>query len=143
MPLKLAIGVREAVTRHRLGALEGNGVYLAPSNASFRGMCLVVCQREGGVLEIRGGWVSKPPPPLPWGCSFNGDALSAVQLFGRVAVVETHTLWYFGHHCCLVEQVLMHWGYGIFGCSPYFTHFYLFAHIFYPFPPHLLFFSVD
>ena len=26
----------------------------------------------------------------------------AVQLFGRLAEVETHTLWYFGHHCCLV-----------------------------------------
>ena len=26
----------------------------------------------------------------------------AVQLFGLLAVVETHTLWYFGHHCCLV-----------------------------------------
>ena len=37
----------------------------------------------------------------------------------------------------------MHWGYGIFGCSPCFTHFCLFAHVFYPFPPHLLFFSVD
>ena len=37
----------------------------------------------------------------------------------------------------------MHWGCGIFGCSPYFTHFYFFAHIFFPFPPHLLFFSVD
>ena len=37
----------------------------------------------------------------------------------------------------------MHWGSGIFGCSPCFTHFYLFAHIFPPFPPHLLFFSVD
>ena len=24
----------------------------------------------------------------------------------------------------------MHWGSGIFGCSPYFTHFYFFAHIF-------------
>ena len=42
-----------------------------------------------------------------------GGALSAVrvqctrsartvQLFGCLAVVETHTLWYFGHHCCLV-----------------------------------------
>ena len=31
-----------------------------------------------------------------------GGALSAVQLFGLLAVVETHTLWYFGHHCCLV-----------------------------------------
>ena len=36
----------------------------------------------------------------------------------------------------------MQWGYGIFGCSP-FTHFYLFAHVFYLFPPHVLFFSVD
>ena len=26
----------------------------------------------------------------------------AVQLFGRLAVVETYNLWYFGHHCCLV-----------------------------------------
>ena len=26
----------------------------------------------------------------------------AVQLFGRLAVVEAHTLWYFGHPCCLV-----------------------------------------
>ena len=25
----------------------------------------------------------------------------AVQLFGRLAVVGTHTLWYFGRHCCL------------------------------------------
>ena len=36
----------------------------------------------------------------------------------------------------------MHWGYGIFGCLSCFTHLYLFAHIFYHFPPHLLFFSV-
>ena len=26
----------------------------------------------------------------------------AVQLFGRLAVVESHTLWYFGHHSCLL-----------------------------------------
>ena len=26
----------------------------------------------------------------------------AVQLFGRLATVETHTLWYFGHHCSLI-----------------------------------------
>ena len=26
----------------------------------------------------------------------------AVQLFGRLVVVETHTLWHFGHHCCLI-----------------------------------------
>ena len=29
-------------------------------------------------------------------------SVRAVQLFGRLAIVETHTLWYFGHHCCLV-----------------------------------------
>ena len=34
----------------------------------------------------------------------------------------------------------MHWGSGIFGLSPCFTHFYYFAHIFCPFPPYLLFF---
>ena len=33
----------------------------------------------------------------------------------------------------------MHWGSGIFGC---FSHFYFFAHIFGPFPPHLLFFRL-
>jgi len=33
MPLKLALGVRETVTGHRLGALEGG--YLPPSNASL------------------------------------------------------------------------------------------------------------
>ena len=33
----------------------------------------------------------------------------------------------------------MHWRFGIFGCSPCFTHFYFFAHIFCAFPPHLLF----
>ena len=26
----------------------------------------------------------------------------------------------------------MHWGFGIFGCSPCFTHFYFFAHLFFP-----------
>ena len=29
-------------------------------------------------------------------------SVRTVQLFGCLAVVETHTLWYFGHHCCLV-----------------------------------------
>ena len=29
-------------------------------------------------------------------------SLRAVQLFGHLAVVQTHTLWYFGHQCCLV-----------------------------------------
>ena len=53
----------------------------------------------------------------------------AVQLFGRLAVVETHTLWYFGHHCCLVVgfdafRICHFWMFTLF------THFYFFAHIF-------------
>ena len=32
----------------------------------------------------------------------NARAVRVVQLFGRLAVVETHTLWYYGDHCCLV-----------------------------------------
>ena len=58
-----------------------------------------------------------------------------VQLFGRLATVETHTLWYFGHHCCLVVgfDALGIWHFWIF---TRFTHFYLFAHIFCSFPPH-------
>ena len=63
-------------------------------------------------------WIVPPPPPQsctpPLGDRhFHGGAFSAVrvqctrgaravQLFGRLAIVETHTLWYFGHHCCLV-----------------------------------------
>ena len=36
--------------------------------------------------------------PSGWGLS----AVRAVQRFGRLAAVETHTLWYLGHHCWLV-----------------------------------------
>ena len=41
---------------------------------------------------------------LPMGAPQAQCACSArtVQLFGRLAVVEAHTLWYFGHHFCLV-----------------------------------------
>ena len=64
----------------------------------------------------------------------HGGALSAarmqcactartVQLFGRLAVVETHTLWYFGHHCCLVV------GFDALGI----WHFWIFT-LFHPFP---------
>ena len=40
-------------------------------------------------------------------CRPLGGALSAVcaqcnYLGGRLAIVETHTLWYFGHHGCLI-----------------------------------------
>ena len=41
-----------------------------------------------------------------WGClkrTARARSARALQRFGRLAVVvETHTLWYFGHHCCLV-----------------------------------------
>ena len=60
---------------------------------------------------------------ITWGKSVGG-ALSAVQLFGRLAVVETHTLWYFGHHCCLVV------GFDALGI----WHFWIFT----PFHPFLL-----
>ena len=55
----------------------------------------------------------------------------AVQLFGCLAVVETHTLWYFGHHCCLVlsSDVLGIWHFWIFTLLhpslPFCTHFLL------------------
>ena len=55
-----------------------------------------------------------------------GGALSAVQLFGRLAVLEPHTLSYRGHYCCLITGILMllsHSGYGMFGFSPSFTNF--------------------
>ena len=55
-----------------------------------------------------------------------------MQLFGRLAVVETHTLWYFGHHCCLIV------GFDALGI----WHFWMFT-LFHPFllfcthsPPH-------
>ena len=35
----------------------------------------------------------------------------------------------------------MHWGYGIFGSSPCFTHVYLFAHVFFTYFHHTYSFS--
>ena len=36
-------------------------------------------------------------------------------------------------------MLLPHWGYGLFGFSPGFTHYYPFSHFFCSFPPHTLF----
>ena len=50
----------------------------------------------------------------------------ALQLFGRLAVLEPHTLSYYRHYSCLTTGILMlssHVGYGIFGFSPSFTNF--------------------
>ena len=47
-----------------------------------------------------------------------------VQLFGCLAVAETHSLWYFGHHCCLVV------GFDALGI----WHFWIFT-LFHPFLP--------
>ena len=47
----------------------------------------------------------------------------AVQLFGRLAIVETHTLWYLGYNCCLIV------GFDALGI----WHFWIFT-LFHPFP---------
>ena len=61
-------------------------------------------------------------PPLYEGAL---SAARAVQLFARVAAVEIHTLWYFGHYCCLVI------GFDAMGI----WHFWVFTlfHVFLPF----------
>ena len=55
----------------------------------------------------------------------------AMQLFGRLAVVETHTLWFFGHHCCLAVgfDALGIWHFWMF---PLFHPFLLFCTHFLP-----------
>ena len=61
---------------------------------------------------------------LLFGLRRSARAVHTVQLFGRLAVVETHTLWYFGHHCCLVV------GFDALGI----WHFWMFT-LFHPFLP--------
>ena len=52
----------------------------------------------------------------PFLCVSTGGPLSTVQLFGCLAIVETHTLWYFGHHCFLIVgfDALGKWHFWIF-----------------------------
>ena len=65
-----------------------------------------------------------------------------MQLLGRMAAVETHTLWYFGHQCCLVvgfdaSGIWHFWMFTMFRpfllfCtifSPHFHHIYCFSHL--------------
>ena len=107
-----------------------------------------VCGRPPPYLQLL-----PPPPPQPlalynapifdwspekeracvtqainWGCLKR--SARAVQLFRRPAVVETHNLWYFGHHCCLVV------GFDALGI----WHFWMFTlfHPFLPFCTHFL-----
>ena len=50
-----------------------------------------------------------------------------VQLFGRLAVVETHTLWYKGHHYCLITRIWVLLCLAFFGFHPFppiFTYFH-------------------
>ena len=65
----------------------------------------------GGATGIEGrgharGSSSCSQQHSPWDCTpmlfVYGGALSAVQLFGRLAVLETHALIYYGHHSCHV-----------------------------------------
>ena len=116
-------------------------IFLVFSDCSFCGRkCKVTpCAT---ITEGKAGWISSS-------CAYQhslcvgggGGGLSTVQPFGRPAVVETHALWYFGHHCCLAGGSDVR--YSIFGCSPCFTHFYLFAQICCSFPSHPLFFYVN
>ena len=63
----------------------------------------------------------------------------AVQLFGCLAMVETHTLWYFGHHYCFVVgfDALGIWHFWIFALFhpflPFCTHFFAHFHHIYSF----------
>ena len=55
---------------------------------------------------------------------WSSGRLNPIQLFGPMAVLETHVLTH-------ILMLLPHWGYGIFGGLPNFTHFHLsspFAH---------------
>ena len=68
------------------------------------------------------------------GCGLHGlsggvpCAVRNVGYLGYVAVLETHTFFVIlraWHRCCLKTGILMllsHWGYGLFGVSPIFTH---------------------
>ena len=47
----------------------------------------------GGTLARRASFVTRAPSVAFWGVH-SGGALSAVQLFGPVAILETHTLRY-------------------------------------------------
>ena len=49
-----------------------------------------------GVIERPKNTFGKSRPP-----GLLERSVYALQLFGHLAVVETHSLWYFGHHCCL------------------------------------------
>ena len=85
MPLKPALGVRETVAGHRLGAREGGGGGggSSPSNASLGGGVLFACQDCGachtngvqppggggggsGLMVPVDGQVSGPAAPIPW-----------------------------------------------------------------------------
>ena len=56
-----------------------------------------------GVASVDEATAGLSGDPGPW--ALRGRlkrSARAVQLFGLLTVVETHFLWYFGHHCCLV-----------------------------------------
>ena len=92
-----------------------------PLNKWQRVMHLARSSNEHKVLKPSKG--SKMPSTMMLRGCLKRSA-HAVQLFGRLAVVETHTLWYFGHHGCLVV------GFD----APGIWHFWIFT-VFYPFLP--------
>ena len=57
MPFKLALAVRETVAEHRMGALDGGGGGVSPSNASLGG--------GGGMRSLVSGWNNGPTACTP------------------------------------------------------------------------------
>ena len=97
------------------------------------------CHLRGPGSVSVGFWAARQLSLLGGGRSSQGalwghlkHSARAVQLFGRLATVETHTLWYFGHRCSLIV------GFDALGI----WHFWMFT-LFHPFllfctisPPH-------
>ena len=95
LPLPVLEASLPKITRPKLVPTPRRRLHpsLAPkgSTSGNSGLCIMVARILGNHGELSS---------LPRGhikCS-----ACAVQPFGRLAVVETHTSWHFGHHCCLI-----------------------------------------
>ena len=117
-PLRVSVCVREFIRAALWGKLGVHARVFVLSGTRMRLVCgpeetldhaLRMCRMYMVVKYVMRGRLKR--------------SARAVQLFGRLAVVETHTLWYFGHHCCLVV------GFDALGI----WHFWMFT-LFHPFP---------
>ena len=72
-------------------------------HASFnRGLRKLTC--PGGSVSAPGIFFDPCPTGDPSGCTKR--SARAVQLFGRLAVLEPHTLRYYGRYCCLTTRMV-------------------------------------